>query len=56
MVGQEGAGVRMIGPMISASGTKQILVAMKPVAFRNYADGAIMRTAHAAETKRVNLI
>jgi hypothetical protein len=32
----------MIGPAISASGTTQILVATKPVDFRNYAQRTIM--------------
>jgi hypothetical protein len=34
----------MIGPMISASGTPQILVATKPVDFRNYAERVVMRS------------
>jgi hypothetical protein len=34
----------MIGPTISASGTTQILVATKPVDFRNYAERAAMRS------------
>jgi transposase len=49
------AGARMIGPAISASGATQILVATKPVDFRNYAERAVRWTAHAAETKRVHL-
>jgi hypothetical protein len=41
----------MIGPAISASGATQILVATKPVDFRNYTERTIMLSALANETK-----
>jgi hypothetical protein len=41
----------MIGPTIGASGNTQILVATKPVDFRNYAERTIMQSSLAGDAR-----